>query len=563
MKTLRIGFLLDGPQCPKWQLDIIARIQKTNELEICLFALNGEHKKISIDVTKKKTNKLISLLWKLSKPLRLIWSIFNPSGYGIPIIYHRFDHKYNGHLNHLWDKDNIPKCSSAITVILNPIRKNFTHRFIDTDLKTITDCQLDVLIRFGFSIIRGDIHHTSRYGVWSFHHGDNRFYRGGPPGIWELIKGKREISVTLQQLNDTLDCGKTIGRFTHRADLFSALKNKHLIYSSCGDLLMQKLLQVQRIGFTSIQSTSTYQENIEKTNILKSPKNIECLALIKTLILHYIELRWPRNKKIQWFLATKPIDDQLNSFQKASLIFAPKDRFYADPFLIEHEGKHFVFFEEFIYKSKLAHISVGELKDNKLSNIQPIIEDNFHLSYPFIFKDNDKWYLIPETRQNQCVSLYHCVKFPYQWQLDSIIMDQVELLDATIHKQDDTYFLFANQYEPKRNTSNEKLVVYFSENLRGPWQAHPMNPLTTDITNSRPAGKIFNQKNKLILPTQNCALRYGNALNFNEIEISKTYFSMEKISTLSPHWHHSNLGSHTWNSNNQSIIIDGHRYIDR
>lgn len=58
MKTLRIGFLLDGPQCPKWQLDIIARIQKTNELEICLFALNGEHKKISIDVTKKKqTNK--------------------------------------------------------------------------------------------------------------------------------------------------------------------------------------------------------------------------------------------------------------------------------------------------------------------------------------------------------------------------------------------------------------------------------------------------------------------------------------------------------------------------
>ncbi len=124
-----------------------------------------------------------------------------------------------------------------------------------------------------------------------------------------------------------------------------------------------------------------------------------------------------------------------------------------------------------------------------------------------------------------------------------------------------TDYLFANRYHPERNTSNECLVVYFSDDLLSPWTAHPQNPLTVDISNSRPAGKIFNIGSKLILPTQNCAIRYGYGINFNETEISKTHFSMKKVDSLSPTWLKGNLGSHTWNEDNGVVITDAHRYI--
>ena len=126
--------------------------------------------------------------------------------------------------------------------------------------------------------------------------------------------------------------------------------------------------------------------------------------------------------------------------------------------------------------------------------------------------------------------------------------------------------MFANQYDPKRNTSNESLVVYFSKSLEGDWQAHPLNPLVVNICNSRPAGKIFTQGEKLIMPTQNCALRYGHSTNFNEIEITETHFSMKKIATFSPNypnWKQQNLGSHTRNEDSGTVITDGHHYIDK
>src|SRR5664279_2933458 len=70
-------------------------------------------------------------------------------------------------------------------VVVSPLRKGFTDRIRDEDLAVLQQQNLDVVFRFGFRIIRGGILNVARYGVWSFHHGDNREYRGGPPLFWE------------------------------------------------------------------------------------------------------------------------------------------------------------------------------------------------------------------------------------------------------------------------------------------------------------------------------------------------------------------------------------------
>ena len=67
-----------------------------------------------------------------------------------------------------------------------PSHKRYSDYFGADDVAKLRALDVDVFLRFGFRILRGDILHVARYGVWSFHHGDNRVNRGGPAGFWEV-----------------------------------------------------------------------------------------------------------------------------------------------------------------------------------------------------------------------------------------------------------------------------------------------------------------------------------------------------------------------------------------
>jgi len=80
------------------------------------------------------------------------------------------------------------------------------------DVATINKKDLDFILRFGFNIIRGEILNAARYGVWSFHHDDERKYRGSPPGFWELYYRDPVTGSILQRLTDRLDGGIVLKR---------------------------------------------------------------------------------------------------------------------------------------------------------------------------------------------------------------------------------------------------------------------------------------------------------------------------------------------------------------
>ena len=79
--------------------------------------------------------------------------------------------------------------------------------FAPEDVTQIRKYELDFVLRFAFGIIRGDILQSARYGVWSFHHGDELRYRGGPPCFWEIYRGDPVSAAILQRLTDRLDGG--------------------------------------------------------------------------------------------------------------------------------------------------------------------------------------------------------------------------------------------------------------------------------------------------------------------------------------------------------------------
>ena len=67
----------------------------------------------------------------------------------------------------------------------------------------------DVVIRFGFGLVRGDVLTAPEYGVLSFHPADIRRYRGmGPPIIFR--DGRNRAGSTLQRLNQSIDGGEIV-----------------------------------------------------------------------------------------------------------------------------------------------------------------------------------------------------------------------------------------------------------------------------------------------------------------------------------------------------------------
>ncbi|ELY58930.1 formyltransferase family protein [Natronolimnohabitans innermongolicus] len=67
----------------------------------------------------------------------------------------------------------------------------------------------DVVIRFGFGLVRGDVLTAPEHGVLSFHPADIRRYRGmGPPAIFH--DGRDRAGSTLQRLDESIDGGEIV-----------------------------------------------------------------------------------------------------------------------------------------------------------------------------------------------------------------------------------------------------------------------------------------------------------------------------------------------------------------
>jgi hypothetical protein len=236
----------------------------------------------------------------------------------------------------------------------------------------------------------------------------------------------------------------------------------------------------------------------------------------------------------------------------------PSDRFYADPFLFEKDGKTYLFLEDMRYSEGRALISYCELNsDGTHGPIIEVLRRPYHLSYPFLFEEDGEIYMIPETKGNRTVELYRATSFPNEWTLESTLLSDIYAVDATIHKQDGKYWMFVG-ISNGRYSNCDELGIYLSSALKGPWMPHSLNPVVSDVRRARPAGAFFRDQGRLIRPSQDCAKAYGYAIVFSEVvTLSETLYEERPISRLDPDWVKGNLGTHTYTCTDLFEVIDG------
>jgi len=264
----------------------------------------------------------------------------------------------------------------------------------------------------------------------------------------------------------------------------------------------------------------------------------------------------PRTK---WFIAIRRrtaahrFDDPSNY----RLMPCPKDRFYADPFLFEKDGKTFLFFEDFRFSEGRAVISCCEMGDDGTPGSPvEVLRCPFHLSYPFVFEHEGEIYMIPETRGNRRVELYRAASFPTTWTAEAVLLNDIHAVDATIQKVHGKFWMFAGVSNGNYSNSDE-LCLFFADALQGPWTPHRGNPVLSDVRRARPAGVLFYDEGRLIRPSQDCGKAYGYALEFSEVlTLSETEYQERRIGRLDPGLVAGCVGTHTYNRTEQFEVVD-------
>ncbi len=195
---------------------------------------------------------------------------------------------------------------------------------------------------------------------------------------------------------------------------------------------------------------------------------------------------------------------------------APLWNFYADPFPLEEDGRRCLLFEEFEGLKNKGRICAVCLETGR---IEPVLERDYHLSYPYLFRHGEHWWMVPESHGNGTLDLYRCESFPFGWRRVCCLMEGVEAVDTNLVFRQDRVWLVTSLGAGQ----GQQHLALFSrpELMSGEWQAHPVNASLlyrgSPNLGGRNAGPIFRVGERLLRPTQYNPRYYGESMVLNEI----------------------------------------------
>ena len=164
-RNLRVGILCNGTRFQQWQADCIRQVMSVHGAQVVVLVVN----EAAIDTTTITPKPFVTRSWgtALYRNYRRRW--FKPAAMAEVDLSHELK--------------GVPAVACRIE------QRGGGQFFSEADLERIRAQRPDVLLRFGFNILRGAILELPTHGVWSYHHGDELKYRGGPPGLWEIVNG--------------------------------------------------------------------------------------------------------------------------------------------------------------------------------------------------------------------------------------------------------------------------------------------------------------------------------------------------------------------------------------
>jgi len=548
---LKVGLLLDEYSAPAWTYTLIEQIQSSDYASIDLVVLNNNEREEVNDTLAKKIGRNRGRIGYLfvRRALELIYSNVIARNVYLKSAEETMDCE--------------PLLEGAEKMSVTTIRKTWSDYFHQEDIDQIQNANIDILIRCGFGILRGDILSSAKHGVWSLHHGDNRINRGGPAGFWESMEAWPETGSILQILSEDLDNGKILYRSFTGTDSMSVDDNRNGYYWKSLFFFTRMMRELHTEGSAKFYSRIDEQNvhpSFYSDRLYRPPSNLELTKLTFKKVVNKIVLQYKMRFKLeQWILMFHISDVFSSSLWRYHKMVPPKDRFWADPHVIARGSEYFIFIEEYLYNTKKGHISVITMQqDGTYSEPVTVLDKDYHLSYPFVFEYQGGTYMIPESMDNSTVELYECVAFPFEWKHTCNLMEDIKAVDSTLVEHEGMWWLFANVVGHEGISCQDELYIFYADSpISTQWTPHKMNPVVSDCKYARPAGAIFKKGDYIYRPSQNCSVRYGYGFNLNKIDVlTENEFHETPVTSVEPNWSKEVIGTHTYANANSLYVID-------
>ncbi len=532
-RRIRVGIMCLGKKFPLWQAETIKSLLEIPEAEISLL------------IVKRAAPGTSGWSRLLHDPGHLLWNLYNKG----------FVQRRSAASRSV-DLSTELSAVDEVTCQTIPVGK-YGEALSDEDLNTVQSHNLDLILRFSFGILKGDVLESAKYGIWSFHHGDERVYRGQPPGFWELVDGQPTVGTILQRITERLDGGTVLHRGRFRATSHSYRRTRDEAFLGATDFPSIAVRQI----LAGDESVVTANPSTTDAPLRRSPGNLQMVSFFLKQMVAFVHSQWRGlTKASKWsvgigqFPVSQLLDDDDPQFEWAPDSGAT--RYLADPFLDPTGDSSVVLVEDYDHSTHRGVISAVDMAGDRTP--RTVLDTGVHASYPFLLHHEGYVYCVPETYQADEVRVYRTSNFPEDWELASTMLEGRQALDPTLFLHDGFWWLFCT-FEGKH--SNTKLHAFYSDNPFGPWTPHLLNPVKTDVTSSRPGGTPFMHNGELYRPAQDSSESYGGALAINRVDdLTPEKFSETTVRRVGPlKGGPYRSGIHTVSGNNQITIVDGRR----
>lgn len=541
---LKIGLLLENENINYYLKEFINWVSNQNDMEISYYLVANN----TVDNQSSKIKKLLSISF-LRKYLN---SYFKK----LIMKYEEKRNLTNSRIHsNISEKYNIKEFQIKKFTYNANYSKNGNSLSLDRDsLKHLRELDLDVLLRFNKKILRGEILNINKFGILSLHHGDDMKYRGGPSGFWEVYNKEPNSGFIIQQLTKNLDNGNLLFRGKISTEKTWLLNRAEL------NLRSYFYLKQTLTNLAINQKLPSFIKNAPYTDkIYKNPTNYQLAKYIFMRIKNKLKDLNFNNKNNRYQVGFQKTTWGNLEYRKSIFIENEKGTFNADPFVVEKDNKNYCFVECFNYAEKKAKINVFELSEKGYVFLGTALEESFHLSFPFIFEFNNEFYMVPESSKNRDIRLYKCQNFPLKWELQEILIDDIDAADTMIFQKNNKWWMMTNEDPLKLDNHNYQMNIYYSDNLlNGEWISHKNNPIIMDANSARNAGLLLDEDNVFrVSQAFGFYKKYGENFSINKIEsISETGYSEKIFSSHKKFFNKKILGSHHFHSNDKYTVFD-------
>ncbi|MDB9738470.1 hypothetical protein OAB45_04700 [Gammaproteobacteria bacterium] len=520
-----------------------------NTLKLSILLQKNDLSQHSIDLIKwciaNKKIELVCLIWMPDKSKSIISILEN------------FFWKSLLHIEKI--KLNIKKVNRAnLMNHINVIQKLKEFSLLPEDQKSINQInkqEVDIHIALNLEPILMTLKDHSRYGVLGFHYEEGSQKKHNPYFFNEVLNRKDNTAFKVLHLHPNIEKVSIVqqGAFpTHGyflANKQNVLKRQNFyMYRQ-----IEALIERRMVNLKMLESIAVYP-------IKQAPSLYDQFKYL----LHIVDLIFKRFSAFfkshnLWNVGIYRGTWRSLNFANSIIISNPRNHFLADPFVMNKNNKDYCFVEDFDLKKSKGVISVYEIGNTQAKKVGLALEENFHLSFPYLFEFDSKTYMLPETSENNDIRLYEAIEFPLKWKLSKVIMKNIFAVDSMVFKYEDRWWLFTN-INPigDPDTCSELSLFYSDHPINGKWVPHEKNPVIFDPSSARNGGIIIENNSIYRIGQKHLFGTYGaGGFSVNKItELTPDTYKEEQKLIINPNFFTGNKGAHHFHTNGTISTFD-------